>query len=416
MKKAVIYSVVAAVTLVTSDRVSFAGITYNVQANTIEVTDFPKEKPATLAGIKEANEQNRWGKVEYDSAMDTYSINAHLQIGDGDDTTTHFQMGTQDHSTETLILAGNLRIPAPSVGGFNNVFQMGYIDDPAVTPTLKIACSTRNEFSILAKAVFKAYNSTITAATPDKEHMINEIDTFNVDWRDSHISWIGIPARGFQETTIFKRNVFSHCGTILHGLRPEITVEDCKFLNTSTAVSTIGPLRGTLYNCIFKDNDINASMRKGGRLTLVNPQLNPAKQSDIVDNHIVKGKLYKGAIIVKRYMIVEVVDKTGNPVPAALVDVTNEVPGGPVPDNGSTATDEVGLTPDRFSEPVLVTEYIQTAVEGEEGPNASRGITTRYTYQVKVSRQGFRDKIVKGIKPDVSWFDKDVTLEVVLAE
>ena len=399
----------------------YADITFDAATRTIRVTGFPEDRPASPASLHAAATQGGWGNVQYEASADTYRIKANLHVGAGNDTVTYFRMGSAEHPGETLVLAGNLRISAPSPGGFDNVFQMGLVDDDRVRPVLKIACDTPGQYAIHVgvarhtKAVFNVYHSVLTAAVADPEHIVGQCRLVGgIDWRNSQVSWFASPAYGSQRGAVFKGNTFSHCERVFPTLRDENVIEDCTFAACALGIYTPGPVSGTFRGCVFRNNRRNLLIRKGGTCVLVDPDLGPAERPDTVSTVVRSGKPQRGQIVVRRTMVLEVVDQAGHPVPGALVDVTNEVEGGPVPENGRSATDEQGLTPDKFSSPITVTDYIQTAPEGEEGLKDGEGVKGVYTYRVDVSRQGYRSVSVTGIDPDNSWSGKVVELTVKL--
>ena len=420
VKQLVICSTVA-LSLVVADMKAYAGITTNLKGDTILVTDFPKDRPATPADIKAADEKNAWEMVDYDLKTDTYVIKANLKIGAADTTSTWFQLGTKEHPKETLVMAGQLAVMRPAKDGGSNMLQLGRAGSRAITPALKIVPTGKKEISIyiFEGAGFNAFHATISSANPGKGNMASRPWLGGrIVWEDCHISWFPVATyRAYND--VFKRCTFSHCGMVFMGPNPN-TVEDCNFIDSAVGIGAVGATgRGTFRNCLFKNNMVNVNMGHGAQVVLIDPQINPAKsRSSSVGNSMFQGKLRRGRITVKRSMVIEIVNAEGNPVEAALVDVTNEMKGGPAPENGATATDEDGRTPDRYSDPVIVTDYIQTAVKGEDGIKRWTGtpITTPYTYQMKVTKEGYKNRIVEKIDPSASWSGKGAALKVVLCK
>jgi hypothetical protein len=399
----------------------YAGIDYFAEGNIIRVSDFTRDNPATLSHLKAADAQNGWGRVEVAPATHATTVRAHLQIGGEGIADTHFQIGTKDHPKEMLILAGKLTLLSPADKNQATVLQLGNPADKSITPTLKMDFTAKEGYSIytFARTRFNAYHATITSARPGKDHRVTGVRLSGMtDWQECRVSWFQNPTYR-SSGGIFKRITFSHCGWVFIG--PSLNdVEDCVVKDSDFGLRASGHGYGVYRRCIFENNLVNLQMGHGGQAVLIDPLLKPARSSSArVGNILYKGKLREGRITVKRSMFVEVVDAEDNPVQAALVDVTNEAPDGPAPENGATATDEDGRTPDRYSDPVTVVEYIQTAAEGKDGIENWAGvapITKSYTYQVIVRKDGYADSVTRNVAPDPSWLDRNMTLRVVLGE
>jgi hypothetical protein len=186
-------------------------------------------------------------------------------------------------------------------------------------------------------------------------------------------------------------------------------VEDCTISKCDVAIHGLSERKESiLRNCVFEDNKVNVVL-KGSRCTLINPQLGEAGSPDTVTDATWKGVEYKGRLVVKRHMFVEVVDAAGDPLENAVVEVTNESADGPIPERGRTITDWDGFSPDRYSGPIVVTDYIQTAPDGGPG-------TTAYTYQIEVRKDAYEQKIVKHVDPDNSWVGQETSVKVTLEQ
>ena len=398
-----------------------AGIDYFADGNIIRVSGFTRDDPATLSDLEAADAQNGWGHVKVDAGTQTTTVRANLQIGGVGLADTYFQIGTTDHPNETLVLAGKLTLLSPADRNQATVLQLGNPADKSITPTLKMDFTAKEGYSIytFARTRFNAYHATLTSARPGNAHRVTGVRLSGMtDWQDCRVSWFQNPTYR-SSGGVFRRITFSHCGWVFIG--PSLNdVEDCVVKDSDFGLRASGHGYGVYRRCTFENNLVNLQMGYGGQAVLIDPLLKPARsKAASVGNLVYKDKLREGRITVKRSMFVEVVDAEGHPVQAALVDVTNEAQDGPAPENGATATDEDGRTPDRYSDPVTIVDYVQTAPDGEDGIEnwaSVAPITKSYTYQVIVRKDGFADSVTRNVDPDPSWFDKDVTLRVVLGE
>ncbi len=212
-------------------RLPAGGIRYDAASNCLVVAGFPEEQPATLADLLDADRRHGWGCTDYEPAGDTVTLRASLAIGSTNDTGTFFQIGTPAHPRETLVLHGNLTVLPPRPSGrpikaytdwagnrpdgryrISNRLTLGVFGEPAIRPTLKMACSVKNEFAVtvgftrLAESVpygerwyppigeLYMAHATLTAATPDAEHTYRasiSLSHMGVNYRlrESTISW-----------------------------------------------------------------------------------------------------------------------------------------------------------------------------------------------------------------------------------
>ena len=104
------FSLFAAIAVATG---AFAAVTFDAERNAITVADHPRDAPCGLGQVSDADRKHGWGKVEYDEANDTYTVNATLLIGENDRGSTYFQIGTKANPRETLVMKGGLYVTRP---------------------------------------------------------------------------------------------------------------------------------------------------------------------------------------------------------------------------------------------------------------------------------------------------------------
>ena len=406
MKKKVLF--VSAVVILFSLPCFAGSIRYNVENNTVVIRGYPKDSPCTLKDILDKDKENGWGKIEYKGNEDTYYLKANLHIGGEIGSSTYMQIGTKACPKETFIIHGSIGVSGGL--GTEGVFSLGDKLDPSITPTLKIESLKKKSIYIgkggrgYKAGTFQMYHASLVYLGKTSPPSLRG----NFIFENSDIS--GTPkvsmtydARNYPHTKHIFKNVRFHDGGIAFCNAWGLSVYDCIFEQLNCAVSDGGGLKDMVfYRCIFKENLMNINLGYGGNVTCIDCKIGKAISKNVLKDYK-NGKEKKACLTVKRYMVIEVIDNKGNPIPDALVDVVCEIEDGPAVENGSTATNEDGLTPDRSSSPITVTDYIQTTP-----------VTTYYTYQVKVSRTGCKEKIIKGIDPDNTWFDKEVTLKVVM--
>ena len=178
-------AVVLALLLVTG---AFAAVEWEPAENCLRVIDYPEESPATIDDLVRADRENGWGKVTHDAETDTCTVEATLWIGLNEGLGTFLQLGRIDHPKEVLRVKGNVWIRAPRLslkrpdGRYSvvNRLRLGHPDRPEIHATLKIVCEKRGQFHLMVgddrkyacRGSLHVYNSTITAAQPDRDHLI----------------------------------------------------------------------------------------------------------------------------------------------------------------------------------------------------------------------------------------------------
>lgn len=407
-----------------------AGITYRADDNAIWVKDYPEESPATLDTLHAADRQNRWGRVAWDRATDTYTIDASLWIGSDEDLGTFFQVGRKGHEKETLVLKGNLWVrPAKesiqrSDGRRSvvNRFTLGDPADASIRPALKIACATSRQFGVFIglrtddewthSGDLHAYNSIITAAVQDKAHILRGDGVWNnlrTGWYGSSIrlvnttlSWIdGSMIYGAAATNAVLDGVtFEQGGRALqNGVQ---YAKNCVFRNLETAVSEGGCLSATLVNCRFEGNELNWSLgsAQSGGITMIDCEVGPPKKrlvirknqitpQDSVKRHVPIYPCYQEM----KSVVLKVTDGRGRPVPAAVIEVgCNDMT---AVRNPLTVTGADGLSPqDAEGDAILITVLRLQATDTPDVPKESR-----FAYTVKVRAQGYAQASVSLTDP-----------------
>lgn len=88
---------------------AFGAIEYLPDANVIQVTGFPAERPCTPADLLRADQAFGWGKLIYCPTSGIYTLDCGLSIGRNAGASKYFQIGAAGHSSETLVVRGNVR-------------------------------------------------------------------------------------------------------------------------------------------------------------------------------------------------------------------------------------------------------------------------------------------------------------------
>ncbi len=280
-------------------RIQAGSVAFDPGLNCIHIAGFPEEAPATLDDILTADRANGWGRAAYDAAADLYTVKASLQIGTNADWGTFFQIGRTNHPRETLMLHGHLTVAPPRnmgrivhhyqdyAGGrydgrlrVSNRLTLGIEGNPAVRPTVKVACAAPGGFSIrlLADAPPKTekghwyyvpmgelfmFHAALTAADtncPFAAALLLSHTGLNFKMRNSRIAW-------------WRGNLFGVSFVATRGLNDDdrtvtgMTFEnggsaaapfdavDCIFSNLEVATQNRGATR-----CVFEGNRVNFQM------------------------------------------------------------------------------------------------------------------------------------------------------------
>lgn len=408
-----------------------AGVDYDAQAGRLWVTGFLEETPATAETLLAADRSAGWGVVLHDARTDTVTIDASLWIGCDTDAGTFLQLGRVDHPTETLVVRGNVwvRNPRPSERrtadkrfAIVNRLTLGDPADPSIRPTLKIACVKAQEFGLFVGGVssgnhfggdLMVYNSTITAATPDRDHALRGFayrhskDGHQGGWYGheirlvkSRVSWFGGDLRLFTSmigycppgfsTLRLDTVTFEHCGRVVP-LQPYLVADSdvppCVIRNC-TFRDTAGVVMGRptcLIGCRFQDNSVNVVLEPAHLdVVLIDCDMGAQRDPIAVPRTTAKPQLAAGlnpGIDELQTLEVEVRDRGGRPVPGAIVALKCEDPSAVHRDLAVTGAD--GRTPSETDNGALVLTARRLAPT--EDPLAPEQKRFRYALEVEVA-------------------------------
>ena len=403
-------AVVLCVFLLCALETGTADVIYDKHENCLWVMDYPEEAPATLDTLLEADQKNRWGKVSYDPATDTYTIDTSLWIGIDQGLGTFLQIGRPDHPHETVIVKGNVQVRSPKLsakrpdGRFSivNRLTLGSPTDKNIRATLKILCGKAGQYGVQVGGIHRrgdlhVYNGTITAAMPDKDHILARQGWHGSDIRliNATISWVHADFMyGVQKhNSILQGTTFEHGGQVLcNGIQ---YARDCRFRDLKVAIAEGGCLDATLVRCTFENNNSNwtlGSVTSRG-ITMIDCNVGPQKmplqlrKNKITPEQI---RLYKVGVYPiyreLRSLVIKVTDRRGKSIPGAMVQVT--CPESPeAVTNGLLLTDAAGLTPsDPEKDAILI---ISRKLQATDDPEKPREFS--YTYLIKVQATGYKD-------------------------
>ena len=402
-------------------------ITYDRQKNVIHVVGYPEHSPADMDSLLGWDASAKAGKVAYDPASDTYTVDASLWIGDETAPETFFRMGRKDHLSETVIVRGDVWVRPSKVVyeqrnivlkrsdgrlPFINRLTIGDPDDASIQPVLKIACDKSGQYGVLVgfrqkneykiRGELHVYNGTITAATQDKAHMLKSSRWYGSDIRliNARISRInGLMTYGIgAQNAEVRGTTFEHGGYALcNGNQLAV---DCTFRNLAAAVADYGSLDATLVNCSFQNNEHNwflsGSSSRGVRM--INCRLGPQKKPILIRKNNTTAEQLKRRVCKTIYpdfeeldsLVIKVVDTDGKAIPGAIVGV--ECADDPeAVANGLTATDENGMTPsDPLNGAILITRRKLRATDIPNQPEE----TANFSYVASVQARGCVEKKV----------------------
>lgn len=412
-----------------------AACTYDAEADRIWVENYTEAFPCTPGILLFADRMNDWGKVNYDRATDTYAVGADLYIGRNDGTDTYFQIGSNAHPRETLVLRGNLVVYPFYITGENreknaslakrgvNRITLGSPDDGSIKATLKIHSDSGAKHSMYFGRIpvsgdiprwgcyggqLCVHNSTITAAVQDRAHAIGEARTKQVYLygnrvvlENATLSWFaGVITFGMRaRSSTIEGCVFEYSGYGI--INPKQVIHGCTFRDLHVAVKDWGGvIDAQLIDCTFEDNDANWWLSRGRIICIDCTFGEPRKGNRLWRNERLKlGKDENPTFTSRRHIIVEVVDAEAKPVPGVHVQVRSEHGQPETVYNGRAVTDESGRTPGRGGDgAILLTERVMTATEAPDEPEVAD-----YAYEVRVTASGDRTASVSDVRPHASW-------------
>ena len=397
-----------------------AAVFFDAERNVIQVTDYPAEFPCTMERLWFVDRVHGWGKVRYDEAAATYTVTAELWIGAADGTETYFQLGTKKCPRETVVLKEDLKICPWFVNAENpktkwweqpvkvNRLTLGDRDDKSLTASLKIDNAKRLAVgeSTAVGGELCVYNSTISALRPTRDPKVSHAAAKHsffgkTTLNNARVSWLAGQLSGLQYPhAVIEDSVFENCGAaVCNGVNRlfRCTIRDCGF-----AVLDQGCTDAELVDCVIQGNETNWSLKysRWGLVLIDCTYDKPAKGNfyGCWTSPVTKKRQYP-AFKSRRHVIVEVVDRSGSPIPNATVEVACEQGDLEAVDNRKTLTDRSGRTDAKGgSRPVLLTEIVEKATGVENRPEV-----TMYSYQFKVGAPGYQPALQAHFKPVESW-------------
>lgn len=403
-------------------------VVYAPETKILRVQSFPEQAPATMDTLLAADQFHGWGVVSYDRGNDTYRVNASVYIGGTDDLGTFVQIGRRDHPRETVIVRGDIWIKPPkkslkkSDGSGYAIANRLTLGDPAdanIQATLKIDCSRPGEFGLLLGSRTKdqwnsggdlyVFNSTITAATPDKQHIVagnkkigdDQAAWYGADIRlvNAQISWLtGLGGLQYQiNYQELENTVFEHMSIVLGNGRQR--ARKCTFRDCGVALAEGGCLSATMIDCVFMNNDYNWTIGGkgclGGGVTLIDCQVGPQKQPERIQKYDVPLETALRYRMTGFYpactdfitVPIKVTDQQGKPVRWAAVAVTSpDDAAGVAVRNGYALTDAAGLTPsDPDKSAILIARW---RVQATDDPARPKSLS--YRYAIAVTATGYK--------------------------
>lgn len=390
-------------------------ITYDPTARIIALQSFPEDAPATLDHVLAADRQNQWNVVTYDQTTDIWRVNASLYIGSANDLGTFMQIGRAGHPCETVIVKGDVWIKAPKTSGLRpdghlaiaNRLTLGCATNPAIAATLKIDCFRAGEYALVlgsrtggqwsAGSDLHVYNSTITALTPDKDHMFAGSKEFDGD----KPAWYGTDIRLINSTISWMHNWYAPCyqmvleGTTLENINGSWRhggqiARNCIFRNWSSAAA----VNGCFTKCVFTNNDCNWAMDgQSGGITMIDCRVGPQKtpirirKNNITPEEAIKARSPVYPIYCEiAPLVIRVADRRGRPISNAWVNVSYAEDSTAV-QNGLAITDGQGLTPaDPEQDAILITRKKLLATDTPNQPQSFA-----FNYAVTVQARGYRN-------------------------
>lgn len=389
----------------------------------VHVRAFTETRPATMDHLLAADRANGWDVLRYESASDTWRLEAGLHIGCATDLGTFMQIGRPGHERETVIVGGDVWIRPPresaervdGTPSIRNRLTLGAPDDASLQPTLKIACEQPRQYglyigfrgggSVIYGGDMHVYHGAITAVTPDPEHRLrgythrhptgwfaHDVRLVNayVAWIDNRVTY----GAGRRNLTV-KYTTFEHCGGLFYNSWR--CMQGAVF--RSNACVAVGYYnKSTMTNCLFEGNGENFRLVGGGQKSrgfdtvdcLINPQEKPYQ---ISGNTLSAADMRRYGVLYPactlwRSLTVHVQDSAGNPMTDAYVDVRCPSENGVVR-RGLSMTNAQGHTPLQPEHgAILVVERRIRATDTPDTPDI-RG----YAYRIRVVKDGYPEAI-----------------------
>ncbi len=403
----------------------FAGVNYNQVTNTITIEGYSEKAPLKLKKLYQLDQINDWKKITCDKATDTYTIDAHLKIGNNDGTDACLKIGTKKNPTETLIVKGNVIVSPYFIHGINkrkdwqlapkgtNLLIIGAQENKLIKASLKIACEKQGQYSLYVgltpEAVkkgktwthgggLKIYNSTLTSEGKKMGKAFINGQVFVLE--NAVISKIAGSLTYYlnpKYTSEFKikDTVFDNLENAISGYK--VKISGCTIKNCTTAAGDRGGADFTFENCTFKNNVCNWYLRYTSKgVTCIDCNIGKTRGTSQYRISKRKSKTLTPSFTSKRHITIKVEDAQGNPVSgAAVVAVANNQAVDPVKKN----TDKEGKVI------LLLTEVIKTATSAPVKPKVEE-----FTYKITITT-GNENAFLTKIKPNESWKEFKITLK-----
>ncbi len=415
-----------------------AGVYLDPARDAIVVRDYPPAAPCTLPRLAACDRAYGWGRVAYDAVAQTCAISGDLIIGANDGTETVLQVGSAERPQESLVMRGNLYVHPYFIQGENgevywkapqrtNALFLGDRTNQSINASLLFACTPTDRWTLFCGRLpwqagvlqwgggLYVYNSRIAPLDPapgceigdGREGVYLEGSTVLENARISGVK--GMLYRmgpGVNKEFAVRNTVFDHVATPLAGAADRM--ENCTFRNCGTAVLDRGGLKTELTGCIFNNNERNWSLTySGDGLTLVDCEWDAPRLGDIQRAYVKSdGTKNHPKLIVRRHVIVEVLDGGGRPVEQAEVSFRPQFDGCDLL-RRRIKTGSAGRTPGRDApaQALLLTDYMLTATDTPDRPERLDAI-----YTITAAGAG-KCAAAENVRADRAWKTVTVTLK-----
>ena len=428
-------------------QIACAAVSYDPERGIVMVVDYPEEHPATLDDVLRADQEGAWGVVEYGEGDRRWRVLADLWIGDDTGRCTFFQIGEPGQPRATVLMKGNIWVRPPCESpprsdGRNRIINqltLGHPTDASACATIRFDCETPGQHglyvgyrsadsgSTVHRGALRIYNSTLTAATPDKEHAWGlraytqqraPMRWTSPGWYASHldlvnatISWFqGCVAYGVATGTRLRGHegvlprpgfrvhgcTFAHGGIALQNGDQYAT--DTVFEDLQVAVAEGGCLGAKLVRCTFTHNKQNWTLgslfgrgiemldcRVGAQSHPFAMRPNRAAPKDLVR----QGAPQYPSCELQRTCVLCVMDVEGKPVSGAFAVATcKQRPS--LSAGKATVTGLDGLTPsDERDGALVLPQTVYTATDQPDRPEQAR-----LDWTIAVTARGFTPETV----------------------
>jgi hypothetical protein len=397
-----------------------ADILFDPGKNLIIVENFASAAPCTVTALRLTARLNGWEFVRYDPTGDVATVNADLQIGQMDGEESFFQIGTDEHPGETLLLNGNLAVcPAMICGRASRRVRekglsIGSQDDPKIGGTLKLGedkvlyIGYLDEYAGWATGGggLRIHNGSILPADPSRRwsRKFSRISPLAyIVLRNATIAGFNDSLYGFMPNPVYRKTpedftvqgcTFADGESVIFGTA---TVRGCVFRNLDRAVLDYGGLDATFENCVFKGNRCNFDLRYHRGVTCIDCEIDaPERAWFSKSRDPATGKAIYPRLVSKRTIRVKVTDDAGQPVAGATVTARARNPESDPsldPESSDRRTGVTGGDGLTTADAILLTEQLRQATD-------TNGVvrTVDYLYDVAAASKEKRGAI-SGYRP-----------------